>query len=155
MIEHDREWLALHYAPLAVLFPDDPAYRRPLAHDPAFQREQRRAAGGTISHSARALAANPAIILFGSHAAGFLILAALADSAVRADDGIARLSTAELARRFAVSRAHVRRTLAAARDRGLLTFDAAQDRGIVLAPPLWTAIDRAENTSVGQSVVSN
>src|SRR3546814_6437957 len=61
MIEHDREWLALHYAPLAVLFPDDPAYRRPLAHDPAFQREQRRAAGGTISHSARALAANPAI----------------------------------------------------------------------------------------------
>src|SRR3546814_18578561 len=86
MIEHDREWLALHYAPLAVLFPDDPAYRRPLAHDPAFQREQRRAAGGTISHSARALAANPAIILFGSHAAGFLILAALADSAVRAED---------------------------------------------------------------------
>src|SRR3546814_13833944 len=91
--------------------------------------------------SARALAANPAIILFGSHAAGFLILAALADSAVRADDGIARLSTAELARRFAVSRAHVRHTLAAARARGLLKFVAAEDRGIVLAPQLWSAID--------------
>src|SRR3546814_17361354 len=107
MIEHDREWLALHYAPLAVLFPDDPAYRRPLAHDPAFQREQRRAAGGTISHSARALAANPAIILLGSHAAGFLILAALADSPVRADAGLARLWTSEPARRFALSLAHV------------------------------------------------
>src|SRR3546814_2382128 len=28
MIEHDREWLALHYAPLAALFPDDPADRK-------------------------------------------------------------------------------------------------------------------------------
>src|SRR3546814_17912857 len=54
MTEHDREWLALHYAPLAVLFPDDPAYRRPLAHQPAFQREPPRDAGGPVSPPRRA-----------------------------------------------------------------------------------------------------
>ncbi|HVI99132.1 MAG TPA: hypothetical protein VM657_08710 [Sphingomonas sp.] len=142
MLEHDRAWLVLHYAPLALLFPDDPAYHLPLARDPDFQRAQRRAGIGTILRSARSLVSNPAIMLFGSRAAGFLILAALADSSARAADGIARVPVAELARRFAVSRAHVRRTLAAANTAGLLRFDATDDRGITFAPALWSAIDR-------------
>src|SRR3546814_9049139 len=48
MIEHDREWLALHYAPLAVLLPDDPAYHRPRSeeHPPELQSLMRISSAG-------------------------------------------------------------------------------------------------------------
>src|SRR3546814_13063881 len=59
MIEHAREWLALHYATLSVLSPDDPPFPRPLAPAPASQRHLPRAPAGPIPAPPRALPPHP------------------------------------------------------------------------------------------------
>src|SRR6202035_3245487 len=72
MMSLDREWLAYHYVPLQVMFPD--SYAEPLRRDPAFQREQRLAALDFSAKGAQIMASNPAVMRFMNRDAGVLVL---------------------------------------------------------------------------------
>lgn len=137
MLAHDEEWLLAHYRPLALLYPDDD-HSRPLARDRAFQLAQRRIAFAFIPRSAVVLLGNPAILLFATRDAGFLVLAQLV-----LDSEAGRSTSFEgLSRRFAISRTHVRQLLRDAEAMELLTLAGRGGQAITLLPALWAALDK-------------
>jgi hypothetical protein len=140
MIDHDLDWIATHYAPLAHLFGAE-RYRLPLHRDRAFQVVQRRVAAA-LEQRYSPLVHNPIILFFTQHDSAFLILVGLIRSALKAGADVAVVPYAELARRYAVSRTHIRRLLDEASERGWLAMEGRHRRAITLLPPLWDAIER-------------
>lgn len=137
MLAHDEAWLLAHYRPLALLYPQDD-HSRPLARDRAFQLAQRRIAFAFIPRSATVLLGNPAILLFATRDAGFLVLAQLV---LDSEDG--RSTSFEgLSRRFAISRTHVRQMLRDAQAMGLLTLSGRGGQAFTLLPAMWAALDK-------------
>ena len=141
MLAHDQDWLAAHYAPLAVLYGND-AYARPLGRDRAFQAAQRMIAAQAFAHLAAPMLSNPIILFFGHRDAAFLILTNLAGAASRAGGNEATVPYAELARRYSVSRTHVRRLLAEAEANDWVTVDGRARHVVTLRPTLWQALDQ-------------
>lgn len=140
MIEHDRDWLIAHYAPLAALF-GEAGYVLPLGGDRQFQRAQRQAATGIFAQSAMVLLRNPDVLLFLARDAGVLVLVELAKAAAERTTPVVDLSLAQLGRRFAISRAHIRQLLLEAEARALVEIDQAR-RQISLQPRLLESLDR-------------
>jgi hypothetical protein len=141
MIDHDLDWIATHYAPLAHLFGAD-RYRLPINRDRAFQVVQRRVASAALEQLSSPLVHNPIILFFTQHDSAFLILVGLIRSALKAGSDVAVVPYAELARRYAISRTHIRRLLDEASERGWLAMEGRHRRAITLLPPLWDAIER-------------
>ena len=84
------------------------------------------------------LLGNPAILLFATRDAGFLVLAQLV---LDSEDG--RPTSFEgLSRRFAISRTHVRHMLRDAQAMGLLTLSGRGGQAITLMPAMWAALDK-------------
>lgn len=132
MKRHDQDWLAAHYAPLAILY-GDADYALPLRGDPEFQRVQRQIATGFFAQSAMVLLRNPDIMLFLTRDAGILVLAQLVKEAMNQGATTVPLSFADLSRRFVVSRTHVRQLLMDAEAQGLVAL--SQDRRQVTLTP--------------------
>lgn len=140
MIEHDRDWLTAHYAPLAALF-GEADYVLPLGGNRQFQRAQRQAATGIFTQSAMVLLRNPDVLLFLARDAGVLVLVELAKAVAGRATPVVDLSLAQLGRRFAISRAHIRQLLLEAEARELVEIDQARRR-ITLKPRLLESLDR-------------
>jgi hypothetical protein len=139
MLAHDLDWLEAWYRPLDVMFPD-PGYGPPRRRDPAYQQAHRKAGRTMFSYAARLMADNPAVMLFMSREAGMMILIKLVQRAGEERDGaLPRLSFADIADRFGISRTHVRTTLQAAEAAALVRMS---DHSVVLAPLLVSAFDR-------------
>jgi DNA-binding MarR family transcriptional regulator len=136
MIDHDLEWLAVHYRPLHILFPET-GYYPPMQRDPAFQRNLRRISGKFTAYAAELMANNPDVMFFMQRDAGTMILLKLIS--LGNADGAARVSLSDLADRFGISRTHVRKTILEAENRSLLRYSATM---ITLAPGLVAAYDR-------------
>src|ERR1700680_3089312 len=73
MFAQDQDWLAAHYLPLQVLFPD-PGYRPMIERDRSFQMAQRLVSMDFFAKGANTLASHPGIMLFMSRDGGIMIL---------------------------------------------------------------------------------
>jgi hypothetical protein len=139
MMSLDREWLAYHYVPLQVMFPD--SYAEPLRRDPAFQRAQRLVALDFSAKGAQIMASNPAVMRFMNRDAGVLVLIKLVQMSTAAD-GAEGLSYTDIGTRFGVSRTHVRTVLEEAAQHGDVSLSGHGGRLVELQPPMLQAFDR-------------
>jgi hypothetical protein len=141
MMSLDQDWLAYHYRPLQVMFPD-PGYAPATERDPSFQRAQRLVALGFSELGAQILASNPAMMLFMNRDAGVMILIKLVQMATAGDNAVAGLSYTDIGARFGVSRTHVRTILQDAELAGLVGLSGEGGRLVELKPALLQAFDR-------------
>ncbi|MBR1216618.1 hypothetical protein JQ557_01345 [Bradyrhizobium sp. U87765 SZCCT0131] len=143
MLAADREWLATFHAPLAALYPDEPAYRAAMAHDPAYQTAYRRMSMSTIGFAAKIMSSNPAIGFFLSHDVGIRVLMVLmamvrGKTPPRTASGFYTAA----AERAGVSRTHVHNLMHAAADQGLVTLPGPEGRFVEVLPPLQESVAR-------------
>ncbi len=82
------------------------------------------------------------MLLFMNHAAGYPILAALLQDAMRADKRHAAVRYTEVGDRFGVSHTQVRKLLLAAEAGGLVKLHARGGQKVEILPELWAAHDR-------------
>jgi len=140
---HDRAWLAAHFAPLAVCYPQHD-YAEVLRRDAQFHLRLRRAGARLLRLGARLMRAAPDMHLFFAHAGGYMVLAALLQAAMAAGDGLhAALPYAHAGERFGISRTQVRRLLAIAQASGLVRLHERGGRRVEILPRLWASHDRA------------
>ena len=139
--QHDRDWLAANYTPLALLYPHHD-YSRALQRDPRFQIVHRRASIPFMGLGAAIMAEIPDVMMYFDHVAGPIIISALLQTAMTQGDGTsATVSYADIGDRFGVSRTHVRQLLGAAEERGLLKLHARGGRQVEILPRMWTSHD--------------
>jgi hypothetical protein len=143
MLAADREWLATFHAPLAVLYPDEPAYQAAMARDPAYQVAYRRISLSTVGFAEKIISSNPPIAFFLSHDVGIrvlMVMMAMVRGKIppRAPRGSYTIAAA----RAGVSRTHVRNLMRAAADLGLVTLPSPSARHLELLPPLQEAVTR-------------
>jgi hypothetical protein len=140
---HDRDWLAAHYAPLTVLYPQHD-YARVMRRDPEFQAVHRRTCMQFLSLGAKLLLSEPDMMLFLNRAAGYPVIAALLQAAMAepANPHVA-VPYGEVGDRFGVSRTHVRKLLVAAQENGLVKLHARGGHRVEILPRLWSSHDRA------------
>jgi hypothetical protein len=143
MLAHHRDWLAAHYAPLAVLCPHND-YGPILRGDPAFQAVYCRASLAFYPLGRKVLLSEPDMMLFFDRAAGRMVLAALLQAASADPDYLnSAVPYAEVGDRFGVSRTHVRQLLMAAERQGLVKLQARGGHRVEIQPRLWASYDRA------------
>ncbi|MCP3374059.1 hypothetical protein [Bradyrhizobium cajani] len=139
---HDRAWLAAHYAPLSMLYPEHD-YACALRPSASFQTLHRRTSLNFASLGGRLMLSEPHVLLFLNHAAGYPILAALLQAAMCDGEQQASLRYADIGHRFGVSHTQVRKLLVAAEERGLVKLHAGGGHKVEILPELWTSHDRA------------
>ncbi len=148
MIAHDLEWLAVHYRPLQVMFPET-GYDQPMQHDPTFQTKLRKICREFAAYAAQLMAANPSVMFFMERDAGTMILLKLLHRN-KAETPM-QVSFAGLADRFGVSRTHIRKMIKEAEKRSLLQYS---ETAITLAPSLVAAYDRfVADTMAGHDIM--
>jgi hypothetical protein len=142
MLAQDRDWLAAHYLPLHILFPD-PGYGPMIQRDPTFQMAQRLVSTDFFGRGATILASNPGIMLFLSRDAGVMILIKLIQMTQIANEGFEEgLSYADIGARFGVSRTHVRAVLHDAEHAGFVHLSGRGGQLVQLTPAVMQAFDR-------------
>ena len=139
---HDRAWLAAHFAPLTILYPQHD-YGPVMRREPQIQAAHRRAALPILPLAAEILQLGPDMMLFLNRAAGYPILAALRQAAMRqGGDAPVAVPYAEIGDRFGVSRTHIRALLTDAETSGLVKLHARGGRSVEILPRLWASHDR-------------
>jgi hypothetical protein len=142
MRAHDREWLVAHFAPLTILYPQHD-YGPVMRRDPQIQAALRRAGLPILPLAAEILQSGPDMMLFLNRAAGYPILAALLQAAMRqAGDAPVAVPYVEIGDRFGVSRTHIRALLTDAETSGLVKLHARGGRSVEILPRLWASHDR-------------
>jgi hypothetical protein len=76
MLAHDRQWLAVHHAPLTALWPER-AYGRAMQGDPDFQMARRREPARWMSPEMQVMTSVPETMWFFNQAGGHMIRSAL------------------------------------------------------------------------------
>jgi len=140
MMSLDHDWLAAHYLPLHIMFPE-PGYGPVIERDDAFQRRHRVVALGFSGRGMEIMAGNPAMLLFLSRDAGAMILVKLVQMASTARDAEG-LSYADIGVRFGVSRTHVRTLLQDAERNGDVSLSGRGGKFVELRPSILQAFDR-------------
>ncbi len=139
---HDREWLAAHFAPLAVCYPTHD-YGPIMRRDADFHVRFRRAAVPFTPLGAKLVHAVPDMMMFFEHAGGFMVIAALLQAALATGDAShAAVPYADVGERFGLSRTHVRRLLAEAEAAGLVKLHARGGHRVEILPRLWASHGR-------------
>ncbi|MDQ0393436.1 hypothetical protein [Labrys monachus] len=139
---HDRDWLAAHVAPLAVLYPEHD-YRAIMHHDPQFHALYRRISIGVLPLAASLLLSLPDTLLFFNHAAGAVVQAELLRTAMMMSAyPDAAVPYADVGRRFGVSPTHVRQLLIAAEAADLVRLHTRGGRHVQILPRQWASYDR-------------
>jgi hypothetical protein len=142
MFAQDQDWLAAHYLPLQVLFPD-PGYLPMIQRDRSFQMAQRLVSMDFLGRGANILASNPGVMLFMTRDAGIMILIKLIQMTQAANAGVqAGLSYADIGARFGVSRTHVRGILADAERAGYVDLSGRGGHLVQLTPAVMQVFDR-------------
>lgn len=142
MFTQDMDWLAAHYLPLQVLFPD-PGYLPMIQRDRAFQMAQRLVSMDFFGRGANILASNPGVMLFMSRDGGIMILIKLIQMTHAANEGFrAGLSYAEIGARFGLSRTHVREVLLDAGRAGYVKLSGRGGQMVQLTPAVMQVFDR-------------
>jgi DNA-binding transcriptional ArsR family regulator len=141
MLAHDRRWLAAHYAPLTIIWPDRD-YRAAIEGDPDYQLRHRREALTLMEAAMRIMMSVPETMLFFNRAGGHMVRSALLLAAMAQPDApYVTVPYTELGRRFGLSRTHVRQILFAAEEAGLVKLIGRGGRSVELMPALWSSFD--------------
>ena len=139
---HDREWLAAHFAPLAICYPQHD-YGPIEGRDPQFQVQFRRTTTPFAALGARLIHSVPDMLMFFEHAGGYMVVAALLQAAfATGDPSHAAVPYTDVGERFGLSRTHVRRLLDAAAEAGLVKLHARGGHRVEILPRLWASHDR-------------
>jgi DNA-binding transcriptional ArsR family regulator len=139
---HDRDWLAAHCAPLAVLYPQHD-YDLVMRRDPEFHAVHRRESIQFLPLAAKLLAVFPDTLLFFNHAGGSMVMSALLQAAsAQSDYPHAAVPYGDAGARFGISRTQVRKLLIAAEDAGLVRLHARGGRRVEILPRFWSSYDR-------------
>jgi hypothetical protein len=142
MFNQDLDWLAAHYLPLQVLFPN-PGYGPMIERDRSFQMAQRSVSMDFFGRGANILASNPGIMLFLGRDAGVMILIKLIQMAHAVNEDFHEdLSYADIGRRFGVSRTHVRKVLLDAERAGFVRLSGRGGQWVQLTRAVMQAFDR-------------
>ncbi len=142
MIDQDLDWLAAHYLPLHVLYPDA-GYAPMIRRDRAFQMAQRLVCMDFLGHGANILASNPGIMLFLGRDAGVMILIKLIQMTHAAKDiSQTSLPYSNIGARFGVSRTHVRDILLEAEHAGFVLLSDRGGKLVQLTPAVMQVFDR-------------
>jgi hypothetical protein len=142
MIDQDLDWLAAHYLPLHVLFPDA-GYAPIVRRDRAFQMAQRLVCMDFFALGANILANNPGIMLFLGSDAGVMILIKLIQMTHAAKDiSQTGLPYSNIGERFGVSRTHVRDILLEAEHAGFVLLSDRGGKLVQLTPAVMQVFDR-------------
>jgi hypothetical protein len=145
---HDRAWLAAHFAPLTILYPQHD-YGPIMRRDPQFHAHFRRTAVAFLPLGAKLVMAVPDMTLFLQHAGGYTVIAALLQTAMATGDHAhAAVPYGDVGERFGISRTHVRRLLVVAEEAGLVKLHARGGRRVELLPRLWASHDRGISTGM-------
>lgn len=140
---HDRDWLAAHYAPLPVLYPERD-YSLVMQRDLQFQLAHRRVSFRLLPFGAKLLADQSEMLIFLSRAGGYMVIVALLQAAMAADDHLnAAVSYGDVGDRFGISRTQVRDLLVQAEELGLVRLHERGGRRVEILPRLWTVYDRS------------
>ena len=141
MLETDRDWLAVFHAPLALLYPDEPAFKAALALDPAYQAAYRRISLSTLGLANRISQDNPIIGFFLSHNVGIRVLMALA-SMVRGKPDVRTLPGfyTAAAERAGVSRTHVSNLMQESANRRYVALSIPAGHYVEMLPILQDAL---------------
>jgi hypothetical protein len=151
LLDWDREWIAAHYAPLDLLYPE-PGYGSPLRRDQSFQAAHAGAAPAAFDAIAAMMWVNLEIVFFLSATSALIILLSFFE--MGGTDPEARIRETDLARlapRFGVSRTHIRNILSVAQERGFVVRSGSRNALIHLTPRWITAFDRFIADSLVQS----
>lgn len=141
MLGHDRRWLAVHHAPMTVLWPERD-YTRVMHGDPDFQLAHRRESARRMAAGLQIMASVPETMLFFNHAGGHMVRSALLWTAMENEnDTSVAVPYAELASRFGVSRTQVRVILRGAEALELVRLVDRGGRRVELTPKLWASYD--------------
>jgi hypothetical protein len=141
MRTHHRDWVAAHYAPLTVIYPQYD-YSLALRRDPTFQTIYARTAVPFLPLGAKMHTAVPEIMVFLNHAGGFMVMATLLQAAMAEGHLHAAVPYADVGDRFGISRTQVRKLLMAAQDIGLVKLHARGGHRVEILPKLWECGDR-------------
>jgi DNA-binding MarR family transcriptional regulator len=142
MYDQDLDWLAAHYLPLHVLFPDA-GYASMIRRDRSFQMAQRLVCMDFLSRGADILASNPCIMLFLGRDAGVMILIKLIQMTHDAKDSSETgLSYRDIGTRFGVSPTHVRDVLLEAERAGFVQLSGRGGQLVQLTPAVMQVFDR-------------
>lgn len=138
---HDREWLAAHFAPLRLLFPQHD-YSRLTGQNSEFHTAFRRSTIAFVPYAASMLLALPDAMLFFNHAAGAVVQAELLRLAMDAPDyPDAAIAYAGIGDRFGVSRTHVRQLLIEAEAAGLVKLLNRGKNRVQILSRQWASFD--------------
>jgi DNA-binding MarR family transcriptional regulator len=141
LIAQDQDFLASHYLPLQILFPD-PGYGPIMTRDPAFQLKQRRVSRDLFALGAEILAGNPDMMLFQRRDAGIMVLIKMIQMAGRESTEPLEVSYSDLGKRFGVSRTHVSNLLLEVEQAGLVRLGKGRNRFVEMTPQLLQAFDQ-------------
>jgi hypothetical protein len=141
MLAHDRDWIAAHYTPLAVLYPQHD-YGLVMRRDPTFHYLYRRICVPFLPLAAKFMVAVPEIMVFLDRAGGFMVAAALMQATMAAGRPHAAVPYGDVGDRFGLSRTHVRKLLVAAEQAGLVKLHARGGHRVEILPRLWECGDR-------------
>jgi DNA-binding MarR family transcriptional regulator len=141
MLATDREWLAVFHAPLALLYPGEPALEAAIARDPTYQAAYRRVSLSTLGVADQISRNNPIIGFFLSRNVGIRVLMALAAtvrgrSPARTPPGFYTAA----AERAGVSRTHVSNLMREAAERGLVLLSNPAGEYVEMLPALQEAL---------------
>lgn len=142
LLSWDREWMAAHYAPLDILYPE-PGFPYARERDIAFQIAHAKCAIGAFDGIIAMIWSNMDLVFFMISTSALIILLSLLDrSAAEAEHQFREADLGDLATRFGVSRSHIRNILAAAEETGFLTRPVPRKPHYRLTPRLVAAFDR-------------
>lgn len=151
LLAWDREWMAAHYAPLDLLYPD-PGYGAPMRRDTAFQAVHAGAALAAFDAIIAMTWSNLEIVFFLSATSALIILLSFYEmGGADPDSRIREADLAQLAPRFGVSRTHIRNILGVAQERGFVVRSGPRNSIVHLTPRWMTAFDRFIADSLAQS----
>lgn len=141
MLEADREWLAVFHAPLALLYPDEPAFKAALARDPVYQAAYRRISLSTLGLANKISQNNPIIGFFLGHNVGIRVLMALAFM-VRGNPDVRTLPGfyTAAAEKAGVSRTHVSNLMQESASRGYVALSTPAGQYVEMRPLLQDAL---------------
>lgn len=142
LLAWDREWMAAHFGPLALLFPE-PGYPLALDRSPDFQKAHGSASVPILEGAVQVAWRNLDVVFFLTATSALSVLFKLCQLGGEAQDSsIREADLATLTSQLGVSRSHIRNMLLAAEQRGFTARHGDKNQYILLTPLWIAAFDR-------------
>lgn len=147
----DREWMAAHFGPLRILFPDT-GYTLALDRNPVFQKAHGGASVPVLDGAIHVAWRNIDVVFFLAAKSALSILFILCQlGGEKQDSRLREVDLAAFATEFGVSRSHIRNVLAAAEQRKFVVRYGNKKQFVALTPLWIETFDRFIGDSLSYS----